>query len=207
MRNRRNKFLSTLSLRRATQAQSLKVAALSISIHALLAESDFDFDFMLFAIISISIHALLAESDICMKEVLTWVLISIHALLAESDWTVFFGHHYSFNFYPRSPCGERQRANRLAHAPPQISIHALLAESDEFRELLHPSCTAFLSTLSLRRATGKVYRRTVSLTFLSTLSLRRATHAPSHSLYLRNNFYPRSPCGERPHQRSNLHPS
>ena len=33
-------FLSTLSLRRATQAQSLKVAALSISIHALLAESD-----------------------------------------------------------------------------------------------------------------------------------------------------------------------
>ena len=33
--------------------------------------------------------------------------------------------------------------------------------------------------------------------FLSTLSLRRATHAPSHNLYLRNNFYPRSPCGER----------
>ena len=34
------------------------------------------------------------------------------------------------NFYPRSPCGERQRADSLAHAPPQISIHALLAESD-----------------------------------------------------------------------------
>ena len=33
-------FLSTLSLRRATQVQSLKVASLCISIHALLAESD-----------------------------------------------------------------------------------------------------------------------------------------------------------------------
>ena len=38
----------------------------------------------------------------------------------------------------------------------------------------------------------------ILILFLSTLSLRRAT-APSHSLYLRNkNFYPRSPCGERP---------
>ena len=57
-----------------------------------------------------------------------------------------------------------------------ISIHALLAESD--------------SVVSSAGTTGK--------SFLSTLSLRRAT-APSHSLYLRNkNFYPRSPCGERP---------
>ena len=33
-------FLSTLSLRRATQTETLKVSALRISIHALLAESD-----------------------------------------------------------------------------------------------------------------------------------------------------------------------
>ncbi len=33
-------FLSTLSLRRATQAKALKVSPLCISIHALLAESD-----------------------------------------------------------------------------------------------------------------------------------------------------------------------
>ena len=36
----------------------------------------------------------------------------------------------AMDFYPRSPCGERQRANGLTHAPPHISIHALLAESD-----------------------------------------------------------------------------
>ena len=34
--------------------------------------------------------------------------------------------------------------------------------------------------------------------FLSTLSLRRATAAPKRKLHLQSNFYPRSPCGERP---------
>ena len=55
-------FLSTLSLRRATQAKGLKIPAHSISIHALLAESD----------------SMLKPGKV--KEV-----ISIHALLAESD--------------------------------------------------------------------------------------------------------------------------
>ena len=58
-------------------------------------------------------------------------LISIHALLAESD----------------------ERANRLAHAPPEISIHALLAESDREPTALRTPHQRFLSTLSLRRAT------------------------------------------------------
>ena len=80
---------------------------------------------------------------------------------------------------------------------------------------------AFLSTLSLRRATKISCAATLSCRiFLSTLSLRRAT-APSRHLcprskisihallaesdglaggheILRGNFYPRSPCGERP---------
>ena len=83
----------------------------------------------------------------------------------------FFG-----NFYPRSPCGERQgeeRANQSEHC---ISIHALLAESDV--KLL----------LQLMRVPS----------FLSTLSLRRATVASIGVLVRIVNFYPRSPCGERP---------
>ena len=80
------------------------------------------------------------------------------------------------NFYPRSPCGERRwlRCWQLAardisiHAllaesdsrtrqswrKPHISIHALLAESDQyfFRNFL--AIFEFLSTLSLRRATN-----------------------------------------------------
>ena len=62
-------------------------------------------------------------------------------------------HH----FYPRSPCGER---------PGKVKV-------------VEPGFT-FLSTLSLRRATGNL----VGL-------VRRNAH-----------FYPRSPCGERLHHRT-----
>ena len=57
-----------------------------------------------------------------------------------------------------------------------ISIHALLAESDQ-KSRVRPS---------------KQQR------FLSTLSLRRATPYAARPCPVVNNFYPRSPCGERP---------
>ena len=56
-----------------------------ISIHALLAESDFNRHIINTTVITISIHALLAESDACLLACLWGVFISIHALLAESD--------------------------------------------------------------------------------------------------------------------------
>ena len=55
----------------------------------------------------------------------------------------------------------------------------------------------FLSTLSLRRATGTVWRCVETLAFLSTLSLRRATNQRGPCRLFRRYFYPRSPCGER----------
>ena len=102
-----------------------------------------------------------------------------------------------WNFYPRSPCGER-----------------LASMGISFR------CRLFLSTLSLRRATAgarvlplfhvdfyprspcgerprALWRSQEPTLFLSTLSLRRATLCavlgPRGYAY----FYPRSPCGER----------
>ena len=100
-------FLSTLSLRRATEVPEDQYTALSISIHALLAESD-ALDISAKREASISIHALLAESDPPVRDVIQWegiflstlslrrategpaklpkqIGISIHALLAESD--------------------------------------------------------------------------------------------------------------------------
>ena len=76
-----------------------------ISIHALLAESDASVHTRLVSM-SISIHALLAESDAGRGHVASRHQISIHALLAESDSELrfFLMYHY---FYPRSPCGER----------------------------------------------------------------------------------------------------
>ena len=79
-----------------------------------------------------------------------------------------------YNFYPRSPCGERR--------------HWQTGQS---------RTRQFLSTLSLRRATA--YSEPVELIerFLSTLSLRRATAIGRRGRAARGNFYPRSPCGER----------
>ena len=101
------------------------------------------------------------------------------------------------NFYPRSPCGERPSRIAAEYGTP-----------------------LFLSTLSLRRATGGAgnnairkrhfYPRspcgerrvvssagTIGKSFLSTLSLRRATELNSSWISSIKNFYPRSPCGER----------
>ena len=124
--------------------------------------------------------------------------ISIHALLAESD-------------------ADNGDAGNGCDA---ISIHALLAESDYWLPVRHSRTEAFLSTLSLRRATDGVdafkrffhyfYPRSpcgerpcavvvyqVAGQFLSTLSLRRATCGCPCTASRRPYFYPRSPCGER----------
>ena len=106
-------------------------AACGISIHALLAESDSTFQ-KHFGFRAISIHALLAESDRIHTPKVVYTRISIHALLAESDMA---GDSYA--------------------ARTDISIHALLAESDFRRRGGLGGFIRFLSTLSLRRATGK----------------------------------------------------
>ena len=96
----------------------------------------------------------------------------------------------SIDFYPRSPCGERHDATLHCLRVMRISIHALLAESD----------------LLNRRF------RAVHNAFLSTLSLRRATNMPNFAGEVKTDFYPRSPCGERlPYQsqvdqKSNFYP-
>ena len=82
----------------------------------------------------------------------------------------------SVNFYPRSPCGERRVGPWPCGPARIISIHALLAESDQ----------------------EYIIRNVEALIFLSTLSLRRATSGISAILTNLDDFYPRSPCGERP---------
>ena len=151
---------------------------------------------------SISIHALLAESDNCnlaQKRHPSHFYprspcgerrrpdepsgeepeISIHALLAESDLfsSVYLG--YMKNFYPRSPCGERP-----------------LSGSSRATVLV------FLSTLSLRRATlfcnlNVLLPKTISIHALLAESDRSSFMPLDSEPY----FYPRSPCGERQHSK------
>ena len=172
---------------------------MKISIHALLAESD-DRGASNQTTQQISIHALLAESDQGNKlqdggnsQFLSTLSlrratarrasrqqpagISIHALLAESDrWMAGCKAGPTKHFYPRSPCGERRLSVSADPGRFAISIHALLAESDIGTQQRLKKLTLFLSTLSLRRATSATIARP----------------------YVIGDFYPRSPCGERP---------
>ncbi len=124
-----------------------------ISIHALLAESDRGAYRGARQSRPISIHALLAESDKNTSIAGRITEISIHALLAESDNQCKIDQKRSSNFYPRSPCGERQSSGWGIPNWESISIHALLAESDLPTASAWTLGGVFLSTLSLRRAT------------------------------------------------------
>ena len=170
---------------------------------------------------SISIHALLTESDEreapggCSAENFNprsphgerrdgvrifrpHPSISIHALLTESDWdqsssgrvAAYFNPRsphgerhgdyrislYAQDFNPRSPHGERLNSDSTPASTAVISIHALLTESDPAQCHLPAPQESFQSTLSSRRATRRSRcRAAMAGEFQSTLSSRRAT--------------------------------
>ena len=81
--------------------------------------------------ISISIHALLAESDVKVGMVFLGLATFLSTLsLRRATKRIRHRREKPRHFYPRSPCGERQQAQGLKIPPLSISIHALLAESD-----------------------------------------------------------------------------
>ena len=169
----------------------------------------------------ISIHALLAESDSCTAETDITLIGFLSTLsLRRATGSQPLSERPTRDFYPRSPCGERQCSLGNPCKKPYfyprspcgerrcemisiercsfISIHALLAESDcQWRRSVK-LFRQFLSTLSLRRATLAARDESIMFVFLSTLSLRRATINPTNQTNLPGYFYPRSPCGERP---------
>ena len=107
--------------------------------------------------------------------------ISIHALLAESDLDLGIYRFECRHFNPRSPCGERQDAWIGDGEVVQISIHALLAESDF---PISPGCLTRghfnpRSPCGERRGRGRFGRPVF------------------------RDFNPRSPCGERPSKAKN----
>ena len=133
----KDKFLSTLSLRRATTCGMAVTTTLPISIHALLAESDPQTPDTLPGG-AISIHALLAESDSGHRSATRGCgrfLSTLSLRRATHPGSIFLP---VLNFYPRSPCGERRLVSMPPWCEPSISIHALLAESDH--TLLHVVC-------------------------------------------------------------------
>ena len=126
---------------------------------------------------SISIHALLAESDCPGTGKWLWpsrFLSTLSLRRATFHSKRYLARHW--NFYPRSPCGER--------------LYNLVAGCKAKR---------FLSTLSLRRATCKrrhcPQQRAISIHAL--LAESDIEIFPVAQLHDFGYFYPRSPCGER----------
>ena len=172
-----NGFLSTLSLRRATLTDDVSTGGKIISIHALLAESD---------------KYINSRADNVKRFLSTLSLRRATMILLR-----FF--NVKLNFYPRSPCGERQaiypsstppkkyfyprspcgeRPSEVSERVPlaEISIHALLAESD--LRVLDGSTSSIISIHAL----------------LAESDLLTSVVSSAGTI----DFYPRSPCGERP---------
>ena len=148
--------------------------------------------------VTISIHALLTESDAYTdSEARSSVPISIHALLTESDLTRPGWVSPASYFYPRSPYGERPNPFLVRMSSVWISIHALLTESDAKTINRNIGNSYFYprSPYGERPDIGLV--KADHLQFLSTLSLRRATSSGDYLTQESANFYPRSPYGER----------
>ena len=123
-------FLSTLSLRRATLPKFLPGSGFPISIHALLAESDFDDRVALIP------HQHFYPRSPCGER-----------LIAHLNYDIV-----APDFYPRSPCGERPPRSRKSPSVGDFYPRSPCGERRHGVRIAEIDL-AFLSTLSLRRAT------------------------------------------------------
>ena len=130
------KFLSTLSLRRATMSSHFILLPLNFYPRSPCGER---------------------QSKNNMKEYIKIFLSTLS--LRRATKLVHECPRISVNFYPRSPCGERPGFPRSRTVSVWISIHALLAESDAGFHMRCSMRLEFLSTLSLRRATERDGKR------------------------------------------------
>ena len=124
--------------------------------------------------------------------------ISIHAPREGSDRQGVRPFQPVFHFYPRSPRGERRQAygssctcrrTFLSTLPARGATRAEHQGRPDRRISIHAPREG-----SDRREAG---RRGALVTFLSTLPARGATYPYSRKPAQRQNFYPRSPRGER----------
>ena len=168
-------FLSTLSLRRATDPQKYDRANLDISIHALLAESDPATSRNNKHNMNFYPRSPCGERRVEFKlDFINQEFLSTLSLRRATSNIVITSQN-SMYFYPRSPCGERLHAPSHNLYLRNISIHALLAESDELNSSWISSIKNFYPRSPCGERLIQNGPRPSAGIFLSTLSLRRAT--------------------------------
>ena len=149
------RFLSTLSLRRATEEITTMNIDVTISIHALLAESDGQLPTTQPPRMYFYPRSPCGERRkprrLKSRRCVFLSTLSLRRATVDTSKDII----KTINFYPRSPCGERPAPPAGRCIPHLISIHALLAESDFSSIAAFGNIFKFLSTLSLRRATLK----------------------------------------------------
>ena len=103
----------------------------------------------------------------------------------------------SSNFYPRSPCGERHIPQGTYWINTRISIHALLAESDLKAPLGTDRGRISIHAL-LAESDFSCRDKMTASQAISIHALLAESDGPILAYNIDNeNFYPRSPCGER----------
>ena len=172
----------------------------SISIHALLAESDFERFCARLVAGSISIHALLAESDYARSFVINWAKIFLSTLslrrattaapmaaltpctflstlsLRRATYRSRYPQHQHKHFYPRSPCGERPPTPQPLR-PQTRHFYPRSPCGERPMVLVVVVRDNFISIHALLAESDRIIAKEYDwdALFLSTLSLRRAT--------------------------------
>ena len=123
--------------------------------------------------------------------------ISIHALLAESDTLILFLAFMPYDFYPRSPCGERPLPALLICPPRDFYPRSPCGERPLGPSRLAPGAYFYpRSPCGERPVMADPLMCNLYFYPRSPCGERQAIY-PS-STPPKEYFYPRSPCGERP---------
>ena len=139
--------------------------------------------------------------------------------LRRATFNIGFSFRLLFNFYPRSPCGERLFNAVQIVIIVMISIHALLAESDRINRNItngqshfyprspcgeRPSFGGHIRSIRYFYPRSPCGERPASGFLIGSRSqisihalLAESDLFLKHHIFFHHHFYPRSPCGER----------
>ena len=167
-------FLSTLSLRRATVVVGPSRGINCISIHALLTESDRSSYDLRGRVCHFYPRSPYGERPATSRNNKNNMNFYPRSPYGERRPITSNGTK-KLNFYPRSPYGERLQKNQHQRKRKDISIHALLTESDYVLTRYRISARYFYPRSPYGERLSRCKRPAGQRKFLSTLSLRRAT--------------------------------
>ena len=150
---------------------------------------------------AITSHAPREGSDSSGPPASTASTISIHAPREGSDFINGLSRRFYFDFYPRSPRGERRLPGVLCFRAEEFLSTLPARGATDFSVDSYADIVISIHAPREGSDLTKYTASAVSSSFLSTLPARGATWRTSLRLSTLLYFYPRSPRGERPRGR------